>query len=105
MAERIERDGLSVRDVERIESEQVGGEDGESPDILPGPGKQQRTPSDQLASLEQDFRHALGLKVEIKASPRGRGKIVIHFQNHDEFDRLRKQITGALGGANQQRAA
>jgi ParB family chromosome partitioning protein len=99
LAERIERDGLSVRDVERIVSEQVGQEDGEQPDILPGPGRQKRTTSDQVASLEQEFRHTLGVKVEIRASARGRGKIVIHFQDHDEFERLRAQLTDALGSA------
>jgi ParB family chromosome partitioning protein len=105
MAERIERDGLSVRDVERTVAERVGGEEAESPDILPGPGAQRRTTSEQLASLEQEFRHALGLKVEIKANPRGRGKLVIHFQNHDEFDRLREQIAGAATSESQPRAA
>src|SRR3954468_4303407 len=84
MADQIERDGLSVRDVERTVAERVGGEEAESPDILPGPGAQRRTTSEQLASLEQEFRHGLGLKIENKANPRGRGKLGIHFQNHDE---------------------
>ena len=55
-----------------------------------------RTRSDQVASLEQEFRLALGVKVEIKANSRGRGKLVIHFANHDEFDRLREQLTDAF---------
>jgi ParB family transcriptional regulator, chromosome partitioning protein len=94
LAERIERDGLSVRDVERLVAEQIGKDDAdESPATIAGPGQQPRTRSDQLASLEQEFRHALGAKVEIRASPRGRGKITIHFANHDEFDRLREQLT------------
>jgi ParB family chromosome partitioning protein len=93
LARRVETEGLSVRDVERIVAEQVGSDDSEEPTILPGPGKRQRTRSEQVASLEQEFRHALGTKVEIKSSPRGRGKIVIHFQSHDEFDRLRAELT------------
>jgi ParB family chromosome partitioning protein len=96
LAERIERDGLSVRDVERIVNEQIGDENADQPDVLPGPGSRKRTTSDQIASLEQEFRHALGTKVEIRASARGRGKIVIHFQNHEDFDRLREQLTDAL---------
>jgi hypothetical protein len=30
--------------------------------------------------------------VEIRQSSRGRGKITIHFKNHDEFERLRHQL-------------
>ncbi len=94
LAERIERDGLSVRDVERIVGERIGEEDDseQAPDVIPGPGAR-RSRSDQIASLEQEFRHALGTKVEIRASARGRGKITIHFSSHDEFDRLREQLT------------
>jgi ParB family transcriptional regulator, chromosome partitioning protein len=91
-ARRIETEGLSVRDVERLVSERLGEEEGENPDILPGPGKR-RTTSDQVASLEQEFRHALGAKVEIRQSAKGRGRIVIHFASHEEFDRLREQLT------------
>jgi ParB family transcriptional regulator, chromosome partitioning protein len=104
LAERVQRDGLSVRDVERIVSERVGESDGELPDVLPGPGKQKRTISDQIASLEQEFRHTLGLKVEIKSSARGRGKLVIHFANHEDFDRLREQLTHALAPAQRHAA-
>lgn len=94
-ARRIEDEGLSVRDVERLVAEQLGTAE-PAPEILPGPGKTKRTRSEQVASLEQEFRLALGTKVEIKASARGRGKIVIHFGNHDEFDRLREQLTEAF---------
>jgi ParB family chromosome partitioning protein len=99
LAERIEQEGLSVRDVERIVGEQVGEDDSADAEILPGPAKQKRTRSDQIASLEQEFRHALGTKVEIRASAKGRGKLIIHFQNHDEFDRLREQLTNSHDGS------
>ena len=102
LAERIERDGLSVRDVERIVGEQIGDDDAEDADVLPGPGSKKRTQSEQIASLEQEFRHALGIKVEIRANARGRGKLTIHFQNHDEFDRLRAQLTDAFGSSASQ---
>jgi ParB family chromosome partitioning protein len=94
-ARRIETEGLSVRDVERLVAEQVGADEPEAR-ILPGPGKKQRTRSEQVAALEQEFRLALGTKVEIKASPRGRGKLIVHFANHDEFDRLREQLTDSF---------
>ena len=107
LAERIERDGLSVRDVERIVAEQIGDEDNadEAVATIPGPGKQPRTRTDQIASLEQEFRHALGTKVEISASARGRGKITIHFANHEEFDRLREQLSDGFSDSARRKAA
>jgi ParB family chromosome partitioning protein len=93
LARRIGQEGLSVRDVERMVSEQVGQDDAlDAADILPLPSKQKRTASEQILSLEQELRHALGMRVEIRASSRGRGKLVIHFQDHDEFDRLREHL-------------
>jgi hypothetical protein len=51
-----------------------------------------RVPSAHLAALEQEFRSALGTKVKITHNARGRGKLVIHFRNHEEFERLRRDI-------------
>ena len=105
LSQRIEQDGLSVREVERIVGERVGQEDDSPPDILPGPSSQPRTTNDQLASLEQEIRHALGLKIELRANTRGRGKLVIHFQNHDEFDRLREQLVSGIEQSPHRKAA
>jgi hypothetical protein len=41
----------------------------------------------------------LGCKVEIKSNARGKGKLVLHFQNHEEFDHLRNQLTDALNAS------
>ena len=105
LAKRIEAEGLSVRDVERFVSEQVGDDEGDDIEIIPGPGTKARTKSENLASLEQELRHALGMKVEIRANSRGRGKLVIHFQNHDEFDRLREQLTDAAPPSSRRKTA
>ena len=94
-ARRIEDEGLSVRDVERLVAEKVG-EDEPAAEIVPGASPRQRTKSDQLASLEQELRLALGMKVEIRATVRGRGRMTIHFANHEEFDRLREQLSDAF---------
>ena len=101
-AQRIESEGLSVRDVERHVAEKLG-EDEPAAEILPGPGSEatrpgnrRRTGSDQIAALEEEFRLALGMRVELKANSRGRGKLVIHFADHDEFDHLRERLTDAL---------
>jgi ParB family chromosome partitioning protein len=98
---RISSEGLSVRAVEELvqESQQsadegaplsVVGEDGQSRPAA-------RTRSKQVASLEQEFRSALGAKVQISQTAKGRGKIVIHFANHEEFDRIRAHLTGSPG--------
>ncbi|MDR1491864.1 MAG: ParB/RepB/Spo0J family partition protein [Planctomycetaceae bacterium] len=47
---------------------------------------------DQTASLEQDFRNMLGSKVQLTHNNKGRGKIVISFASHDEFDRIYQLI-------------
>ena len=46
------------------------------------------------AALEQELRAALGTKVKITQNSRGGGKLVIHFGNHREFERLREQLSG-----------
>jgi ParB family chromosome partitioning protein len=91
-AERIKGEGLSVREVERQVGEKVAELEGE---IVPFPGGQPRSPrskSDQVASLEQQLRRVLGTKVEIRRTARGRGRIVIHFSGHEEFERLYEQL-------------
>ena len=45
------------------------------------------------------------MKVEIRANSRGRGKLVIHFQNHDEFDRLREQLSDAAPPSTRRKTA
>jgi ParB family chromosome partitioning protein len=95
-AARIQAEGLSVRDVERMVQEKVAELDGE---ILPFPTAAAAAPKTrssknvQVAALEQDLRRALGTKIEVKRTSRGRGRIVIHFTNADEFDRLFQQLT------------
>jgi ParB family chromosome partitioning protein len=54
-----------------------------------------RTSSDHLASLEQEFRSLLGTKVDVRATAAGRGRIIVHFKNHEEFERLQELLYGA----------
>jgi ParB family chromosome partitioning protein len=91
--QRIQRDGLSVRDIERMVSERLAEDEPAVAGAVPKGGKRKAPRSEQVASLEQEFRLALGTRVEIKQGPRGRGKIILHFQNHTDFDRLREQLT------------
>lgn len=87
--ERVRTQGLSVRATEQAVSEHIQNTE---PDTIKFPvaaGKPKRTKSDQIASLEQELRIALGTKVEIKQTARGRGRLTVHFANADEFERLR----------------
>lgn len=88
--QRICRDGLSVRATE--ESVQASILEEDSVGLARPKKKRRRTGDDQLAQLAQTFRRVLGTKVDLRQTNQGRGRIVIHFANHDEFERLRDQI-------------
>jgi hypothetical protein len=34
------------------------------------------------------LRRAIGAKVDVRQAATGRGRIVIHFKNHEEFERV-----------------
>jgi ParB family chromosome partitioning protein len=97
---KIQDEELSVRATEQLVQEAldqsgdvqlaVVDENGES---HPATAARRKSRSRQVASLEQEFKAALGTKVQISQTAKGKGKIVIHFANHDEFDRIRGQLT------------
>ncbi|MCH8921646.1 MAG: ParB/RepB/Spo0J family partition protein [Planctomycetes bacterium] len=98
---RIEREGLSVRATEQLVHEQIAASDAEPLAVIGSDGQKRRgkrTLSPQIASLQQELRTALGVKVDIRQGSQGRGRLVIHFRNHEEFDRLRELLT-STGGA------
>jgi len=95
MCRRIQSEGLSVRSTEQLVREAIETSD-EEPLLADDQQKddtQQRTRADHLGSLEQELRLALGTKVDLRQSGRGRGRIVVHFTNHAEFERLRQYLT------------
>lgn len=97
LCETICREQWNVREAERAVQEIVERDEGFAP--LAGGGgplkKKRRSRSDQISALEQDLRRRLGTKVDIVATSRGRGRLIIHFRNHEEFDRIRNLIDGA----------
>ncbi len=99
-AARIHAEGLSVRATEQMVQETIDEQDSEPLSIATaGKKAKRRSKSRQTSSLEQELRMALGTKVEIRESGKGRGKIVVHFSGHDEFERLRTLLCDA-GGAD-----
>lgn len=89
---RIQKEGLSVRATEELVQTLIREADAEP--LAPPSGAPAShslsARSEHLASLEQEFRAALGTKVDLRQGARGKGRIVIHFRNHQEFERLRK---------------
>ena len=48
--------------------------------------------SAEIEYLETQFRNALMVKVELKRNTKGRGTLVLHFNNQDELERLYSQL-------------
>lgn len=98
LCERIIREGLSVRETEAASSEIVKREGRESwPTVLLPPRDERpaaRAHNEQIASLEEELRRALGTRVVLQSNAKHRGKIVIHFDNLNEFERLRAILEG-----------
>lgn len=84
----IREQGWSVRATERRVQEHIIEQDG-----VPGPTRESRDKppkrNEHVAALEQEWRNVLGTKVDIRATKTGRGRIVVHFKNHEEYERLR----------------
>jgi ParB family transcriptional regulator, chromosome partitioning protein len=98
-AQRIQREGLSVRQTEAMVQETIDAADREplaavEAEAPAKPGRSPRAKNEHLAALEHQFRAALGMKVRISHNARGRGKLVVQFRNHEEFERLKKHICG-----------
>jgi ParB family transcriptional regulator, chromosome partitioning protein len=89
--ERIQAEGLSVRQTEALIQEAIAAADGNSVGARTSTAPKRRS-SDHVAALEQEFHAALGARVKITHDSRGRGKVVIVFGSHEEFDQIRKHI-------------
>lgn len=95
--QRIQREGLSVRQTEQMVAEMVTAfDDGQK---NTGKPRRKRTKSHQIESLEQQIKQTLGTRVDIRQSPSGRGKIMIHFPNGEEFERLHQILSGKSASA------
>ncbi len=98
IAKRICQESLSVRATERLVQELIESADGGSFSVFTGekraPVPSSSTSPSHLSQLEEQLRLALGTKVDLKQSTRGKGKITIHFGSHEEFDRLREILCG-----------
>jgi ParB family chromosome partitioning protein len=95
-ARRVAKDGLSVRATEQAVADHISRTDAEPLSIIDVDGNCRPSPlqpGHHLRDMEEQLRMALGAKVEIKQSAKGRGRITIHFASQDEFQRLRTLLS------------
>jgi ParB family chromosome partitioning protein len=95
--QRIQREGMNVRQTEVLVQETIDAADHEPLSAVETPGKPSRptrAKNEHIVALEQEFRTALGMKVKITHNARGRGKMVVHFRDHEEFEQLKKHVCG-----------
>jgi ParB family chromosome partitioning protein len=83
------KEGLSVRGLEKMVRDRANARAAAS---KPGGGKaEEKRP--QIRNLEHAFVQSLGTKVEIHESRRrGSGRVVIHYYNLDDFDRIAERL-------------
>ncbi len=103
IAARVQAEGWSVRATERYVPDLLSGVSYEEPvgwNVVGQDGKKRpvTTQSDQVIRLEQDFReHLGGMKVKLtQANEKGKGKLVIAFADHAEFERVYAAICQGL---------
>jgi ParB family transcriptional regulator, chromosome partitioning protein len=93
---RIKKEGLSVRATEQGVQDLVRAMDGSDLRIVDADGNSRpvaKPRNEQIAFLADELSTALGTKVELTQTAKGRGRITIHFKNQDEFSRLRQLLT------------
>jgi ParB family transcriptional regulator, chromosome partitioning protein len=94
-ARRIQRDMMSVRATEQAVSDHIRRTDAEPLSIVDVEGNSRPSPlqpGQHLRDMEEQLRLAVGTKVDIKQTAKGRGKITLHFASQDEFERLRAML-------------
>ena len=89
LARRAEREGWSVREVERRAS---------ATGDAPSSGRKKKTPPQNrdpvLRALEEELREQLATRVNIRGAANGKGVIEIPFHSAEDFERLFAHIAG-----------
>ena len=96
-AKRVKNESLSVRATEQMVQDHIHQADVEPFSVVGADGNSRpvkASPSEHLQLMEEQLRLALGTKVDLKQSAKGKGRITIHFKSSAEFDRLRAILTG-----------
>jgi ParB family chromosome partitioning protein len=81
LAELAVKQQLSVRNLERL--------------LTQGPAAEPPKPnpsSAHLMDLEKSLASQLGMRVQVKASSQGRGRLILHYSSLDQFDELMEKL-------------
>jgi ParB family chromosome partitioning protein len=90
--ERVRRDGLSVRQTERL----VQGMRGLGPGRAAGTSQRRASvPDPELEAVTEALRRELGTRVALRRSARGRGTLTVHFHSDEELDGLLERLLPA----------
>jgi ParB family chromosome partitioning protein len=84
LARKIAAGGMSVREAERLVAREGGAT--RTPRL--------RQPTPNVVELEERLSAVLGARVEIKAARKKGGKIVVHYTDNADFERVYEKITG-----------
>jgi ParB family chromosome partitioning protein len=98
LAERVEREGWSVRETERQVQRLVAESEAADPKAESEPKKGAK--SANMMQIESRLKMALGMKVELHNRGKGAGSLKVHFQSHEQFERLMELL---LEEANQEK--
>ena len=102
-AKQIKSDSLSVRATEQLVQEHIRQTDGEGLSVVGADGSSSpakpQSASAHVSQLEDQLRLQLGTKVDLKQNAKGKGKITIHFQNLEEFERIQQILISGRAAA------
>jgi ParB family chromosome partitioning protein len=98
MCQRVQSEGMSVRQTEEAVRDATAEESATVP--FRNEGSESRRPgrpgpSAYVTELQQQLRDLVGVKVEIKMKGKDAGRMVIHFNSNDEFERVVQQLRKA----------
>lgn len=94
VAKQMIDEGWSVRAAEQNVAEMLRTEEAaEEGAAGPATSGTKRSVTPQIEMLQQELKHQLGTKVEIRQTSKGKGRITIHFANADEFERLQAVLS------------
>jgi ParB family chromosome partitioning protein len=88
--EKVVSDGLSVRDTEQL-VKSLKNPQNDSGEKKP---KSSKTTPGFVSKGMDELKEYLSTKVDVTSSQTGKGKIVIPFHSQEEFQRIKKLLTG-----------
>jgi ParB family chromosome partitioning protein len=82
LAEVVISQDLSVRNLEQMLKSETNGKSSHKTPVV----------SPHLADLEKSLARQLGLRVQVRSSTKGRGRLILHYSSLDQFDDLLQKL-------------